>query len=77
MPDDAGLWCQIGAADFTGRPGLFLDRDGVIVTDTHYLGRAEDVYVLAGAASAIARCNALGVPVVVVTDQSGISREPL
>ena len=71
---DAGLWCQIGPGDFAGRPALFLDRDGVIVVDTNYLGRVEDLRMIAGSAAAIARCNALGVPVVLVTNQSGIAR---
>jgi D-glycero-D-manno-heptose 1,7-bisphosphate phosphatase len=66
-----GLWCDIAAGDFAGRPALFLDRDGVIVEDTQYLGRAHDV--LEGAAAAIARCNALGIPVIVVSNQSGIA----
>jgi D-glycero-D-manno-heptose 1,7-bisphosphate phosphatase len=72
--DDLGLWCDTGAADWAFRPALFLDRDGVIVADTGYLGRAEDVRLLDGAAGAIARCNALRIPVVVVTNQSGIAR---
>ena len=71
---DAGLWCDVGPGDFAGWPALFLDRDGVIVVDTNYLGRAEDVRMIAGSAAAIARCNARGVPVVVVTNQSGIAR---
>jgi D-glycero-D-manno-heptose 1,7-bisphosphate phosphatase len=69
-----GLWCDIAAGDFAGRPALFLDRDGVIVEDTQYLGRAQDVRMLDGAAAAIARCNALGIPVIVVSNQSGIAR---
>jgi D-glycero-D-manno-heptose 1,7-bisphosphate phosphatase len=72
--DDLGLWCDTGAADWASRPALFLDRDGVIVADTGYLGRAEDVHLLDGAAGAIARCNSLRIPVVVVTNQSGIAR---
>ena len=44
-----GLWCEVSAENFAGRPALFLDRDGVIVEDTHYLGRAQDVRMLAGA----------------------------
>jgi D-glycero-D-manno-heptose 1,7-bisphosphate phosphatase len=52
-----GLWYEIAAGDFSDRPALFLDRDGVIVEDTHYLGRAQDVRMLAGGAAAIARCN--------------------
>ncbi len=69
-----GLWCEVLAENFAGRPALFLDRDGVIVEDTHYLGRAEDVRMIAGAADAIARCNRLGIPVVLVSNQSGVAR---
>jgi D-glycero-D-manno-heptose 1,7-bisphosphate phosphatase len=72
--DDVGLWCELGTPDRASRPALFLDRDGVIVADTHYLGRAEDVRMIAGVAAAIARCNALRIPVVAVTNQSGIAR---
>jgi D-glycero-D-manno-heptose 1,7-bisphosphate phosphatase len=72
--DDPGLWCEIGDADWGSAAALFLDRDGVIIADTGYLGRAEKVRLLDGAAAAIARCNGLGIPVVVVTNQSGIAR---
>jgi D-glycero-D-manno-heptose 1,7-bisphosphate phosphatase len=72
--EDAGLWCEVDAATWPGRAALFLDRDGVIVTDTHYLCRVEDVRMIAGAAAAIARCNRLRIPVVVVTNQAGIGR---
>jgi D-glycero-D-manno-heptose 1,7-bisphosphate phosphatase len=71
---DEGLWSEISAADFTDRPALFLDRDGVLVQDPHYLGRAEDVRMIKGASVAVARCNRLGIPVVLVTNQSGIAR---
>ena len=62
---DPGLWYEVysGSQCLTGRPALFLDRDGVIVEDTQYLGRAQDVRMLAGAGEAIARCNTLGIPV--------------
>jgi D-glycero-D-manno-heptose 1,7-bisphosphate phosphatase len=72
--DVSGLWSEVSAGDFAGRPALFLDRDGVIVEDTHYLGRPEEMRMLAGAAGAIAQCNGLGVPVVLVSNQSGIAR---
>jgi D-glycero-D-manno-heptose 1,7-bisphosphate phosphatase len=72
--DDPGLWCETGGADSASGAALFLDRDGVIVADTGYLGRAGDVRLLDGAAAAIARCNALRIPVIVVTNQSGIAR---
>lgn len=72
--DDVGLWCELGQAERAARPALFLDRDGVIIADTNYLGRAEDLRMIEGVAAAIARCNALQIPVVVVTNQSGIAR---
>lgn len=72
--DDIGLWCELGKADAVLRPALFLDRDGVILADTNYVGRAEDVRMIDGVATAIARCNALRIPIVVVTNQSGIAR---
>ena len=71
---DSGLWCEIAAGDFNQRPALFLDRDGVLVEDTRYLGRAEDMRMLPGAAEAVAQCNRAGVPVVLVSNQSGIAR---
>jgi D-glycero-D-manno-heptose 1,7-bisphosphate phosphatase len=72
--DDVGLWCQIDYAVSTGAPALFVDRDGVIVADTRYLGHPEDLRMIAGAAAAVARCNVLDIPVVLVTNQSGIAR---
>ena len=70
----SGLWCEIVAGDFNNRPALFLDRDGIIVEDAHYLGRPEDLRMLSGAAAAVARCNRLEIPVVLVSNQSGIAR---
>jgi D-glycero-D-manno-heptose 1,7-bisphosphate phosphatase len=71
---DGGIWCEISSGNFAARPALFLDRDGVLVEDTHYLGRPEDIRMLPGAAEAIAQCNRLGIPVVLVSNQSGIAR---
>lgn len=56
------------------RPAVFLDRDGTINVDTHYVSRPEDVALIPGAAPAIARLNAAGFPVIVVSNQSGIGR---
>lgn len=42
--------------------------------DTHYPSAPEHVRLVPGAAQALARCNARGIPVVVVTNQSGIGR---
>jgi len=53
---------------------VFLDRDGTIIEDTGYLGDADRVRLLPGAAEAIGRLNRAAVPAVVVTNQSGIAR---
>jgi D-glycero-D-manno-heptose 1,7-bisphosphate phosphatase len=55
-------------------PALFLDRDGVIIEDVHFIRRPEDVQVIGDVAQAIAAANARGVAVVVVTNQSGVAR---
>jgi len=58
----------------TPRPALFLDRDGVLIEERHYLADADDVELIRAAAPAVARANRLGIPVVVVTNQSGVAR---
>lgn len=52
----------------------FLDRDGTLVRDTGYLSDPADVSLLPGAADAVSLLNARSIPVVVVTNQSGIGR---
>ncbi len=61
----------------TGRPAAFLDRDGTIIRDASYIRDPKDVELLPGAAAAIRRLNDANVPVIVVTNQSGIARELL
>ena len=56
------------------RPGVLLDRDGTIIVDHGYVGTAERVEFIEGAAEAIARLNAAGVPVAVVSNQAGVAR---
>jgi histidinol-phosphate phosphatase family protein len=56
------------------RSALFIDRDGTLIADAHYLADPAGVRLLSGVASAVARANAAGVLVVVVTNQSGIAR---
>src|SRR5436190_7596739 len=72
--DSQGVWCQIIRRPASGRPALFLDRDGAMVEDTGYLCRADDVVVILGAAEVIAAANRQSVPVIMVTNQSGIGR---
>jgi D-glycero-D-manno-heptose 1,7-bisphosphate phosphatase len=56
------------------RPAVFLDRDGVVVEESHYLGDATRVRLVPGAAEAIASLNRAGWIVVIVTNQSGVAR---
>lgn len=56
------------------RPAIFLDRDGVVIEDAHYLSSPEQVRLIPGSADAIAALNRGGWPVVVVTNQSGVAR---
>lgn len=60
--------------DGVQQAALFVDRDGTIIADAHYLADPAGVRLLPGAGAAIAAANAAAVPVVVVTNQSGIAR---
>jgi histidinol-phosphate phosphatase family protein len=53
---------------------LFLDRDGTLIVDRHYIGDPSLVELLPGAADSIRDANARAIPVIVVTNQSGIGR---
>jgi D-glycero-D-manno-heptose 1,7-bisphosphate phosphatase len=69
-----GVWCEVLAATMPGRPALFLDRDGVVIEETEYLCRVEDIVLISGAAKIVAAANKCGIPVVVVTNQAGVGR---
>ncbi len=56
-------------------PAIFLDRDGTINHDPGYIGNPDIVELLAGAGEAIALLkNQLGFMLIVISNQSGISR---
>ena len=61
-------------ADGARRPAVFLDRDGTLIHDRHYLADPAGVELLPGAAEAVARLNRAGFFVALVTNQSGIGR---
>ena len=56
------------------RRAAFLDRDGTIIGDAHYIADPERVRLRPGAGEAIAALNRAAIPVIVVTNQSGIAR---
>jgi D-glycero-D-manno-heptose 1,7-bisphosphate phosphatase len=53
---------------------VFLDRDGTIVEDVGYLDRIERLALMPWSVDAIRALNRAGLPVVVVTNQSGVAR---
>jgi D-glycero-D-manno-heptose 1,7-bisphosphate phosphatase len=56
------------------RPAVFLDRDGTIAEEVGYLNHISRFRMLSGVAEAICKLNEAQVPVVVVTNQSGVGR---
>lgn len=76
MPlESAGLWVDFREP---GRrwesPALFVDRDGTLMTDHGYLSDPTRVNLIDDMLPVLRRANLAGVPVVLVTNQSGIAR---
>ena len=53
---------------------LFLDRDGTLILDKHYLADPAGVELIPGVAAALQRARALGYQLFLFTNQSGIAR---
>ena len=53
---------------------LFLDRDGTIIVDKHYLADPAGVELIPGVRSALQRARELGYKLFLITNQSGIGR---
>ncbi len=53
---------------------VLLDRDGTINTERNYLARPEEVELFPGTLPGLRRLRALGLGLVVVTNQSGVGR---
>lgn len=73
---EPGLWVErVGERSFaTGTPALFLDRDGTINVDTGYPDDPAKMVLLDDIVPVISAANRQGIPVVIVTNQSGIAR---
>lgn len=56
------------------RAAVFLDRDGTLNVEVEYLHKPEDLALIPGAAEAVSKLNAAGIPVILVSNQSGIGR---
>ncbi|HIQ37595.1 MAG TPA: D-glycero-beta-D-manno-heptose 1,7-bisphosphate 7-phosphatase [Desulfocapsa sulfexigens] len=58
----------------SGKPAVFLDRDGTINEQMGYINHTCRFQLLPGAADAIKKLNDAGIPVVVISNQSGLAR---
>ena len=56
------------------RPAVFLDRDGTVNVEVHYLSQPEQIELLPTVSETISMLNSRGIPVVIVTNQAGIAR---
>jgi len=56
------------------RPAVFLDRDGTMNEQMGYINHISRFHLLPGVAAAIRELNDHSIPVVVVTNQSGLAR---
>lgn len=55
-------------------PAVVLDRDGTIIVERHYLSDPDQVALIPEAAKGLRQLQALGLRLVVITNQSGIGR---
>jgi D-glycero-D-manno-heptose 1,7-bisphosphate phosphatase len=55
-------------------PAVFIDRDGTINVNVHHLHRVEDLQLIPNADKAIAKLNAAGYAIIIITNQSAIAR---
>ena len=55
-------------------PAVFLDRDGTIIEDRHYLRHPEQLALLPGAATALGQLQSAGFKLFIVSNQSGVGR---
>ncbi len=53
---------------------VVLDRDGTLIVERNYLSDPDQVELITGAAAGLRRLQALGLGLIIVTNQSGIGR---
>jgi D-glycero-D-manno-heptose 1,7-bisphosphate phosphatase len=56
------------------RPGVFMDRDGTLVVERGYLSDPETLEFLPGAMAALHDLKAAGLPLILISNQSGVGR---
>ena len=61
----------------TKKPALFLDRDGVLIKDRHYISSVKQVEIEKGAKKLVRFAYNYGWHIIIVSNQSGISRNKI
>jgi D-glycero-D-manno-heptose 1,7-bisphosphate phosphatase len=76
MPFTAeGNWFEIRTEDSSpGRPALFLDRDGVLIEERHYVRDPDEVELVPGSPEVLRAAMRRGYRLVITSNQSGIGR---
>ena len=70
-----GIWMDLRMVPLKNpRPALFLDRDGIIIRDCGFISDPEKIDIIQDTVDLIRFANQAAIPVVVVTNQSGIDR---
>ena len=62
------------SAEYQNKPAIFVDRDGVLIEDMHYINSPSDVRLCDGSKALFEMAETEKIPVIIVTNQSGISR---
>jgi D-glycero-D-manno-heptose 1,7-bisphosphate phosphatase len=57
-----------------GKPAVFVDRDGTICFDKHYLGDPAGLELIPTVVDGLRKLTKAGVPIIIVTNQSGVAR---
>lgn len=55
-------------------PAVFFDRDGTLIHEAHYLKELKDLKLYDNTAESIKKLNEKGIPVIMVSNQSGVAR---
>ena len=56
------------------RPAAFLDRDGVLIQDSGYVFRTDDLHILPGVLQGLQFLHEQGYLLIVISNQSGVAR---
>ncbi|MDR2866968.1 MAG: HAD-IIIA family hydrolase [Methanomassiliicoccaceae archaeon] len=66
--------CGLTERGVFGKKAVFIDRDDTIAKDVPYCSRPEDMKLFNGVPKSIAKLNKAGYLVIIITNQSGVSR---